>query len=81
MSKTTDQKEKASDQSSPADQQPQNGVMTINMTFARLALLLVAVNVLFTGYAIVKLSEVAPPDEGAEPALTIPVSEPSPPAS
>lgn len=54
MSNTEDKPSNASEQDSPTDQL-QKGMMTINMTYARLALLLVALNLLFTGYAIVRL--------------------------
>ena len=72
MSKNKDKPSNASDKDSPTDQ-PQKGMMTINMTYARLALLLVAVNLLFTGYAIVKLDAAgaaAPSVEG--PVNTVP---------
>jgi hypothetical protein len=44
-------------------------MLTINMTYARLALLLVALNLLFTGYAIVKLDSAAD-----APAVEMPVN-------
>jgi len=78
MSNTKDKPSNASDQDSPTDQ-PKKGVMTVNMTYARLALLLVALNLLFTGYAIVKLdgaSSEAPPEV---PARMMPTDYTQPP--
>lgn len=37
------------------------GALTVNTTYARIALVLLALNVLFTGYAISKLSTLALP--------------------
>ena len=75
MSNTENKPSNMSDKDSPTDSPtdtPQRGMMTINMTYARLALLLVALNLLFTGYAIVRLDSAASGELPVESPVTVP---------